>query len=317
MPRFRVVAISLSWLLVFSPGAECRSPDASGRDNEVEEGMTAIGACATGLECAAGTRTNEPSTTRQGRLFIEATSGEPPLGTPISFLRETSLSQQSGQLSVSPWIDPARSGAGTVAVRYQQHNTQIEGLAFSSIGHSEARSPMPEKSLVADSRTTRLSLKTSGDWTFRLTRGTLSSLDQLVPNDQIRRTALSATYSVPLADGGWETTLAWGRNSRKYRESTTGYLVESLLRFNVHHAVFGRLEQAGSDELLRENEAAQRQAFKLNRLTIGYFHEAGAGSPIGFDIGAFASRYFVPSASTPAYGAEPTAYMMFIRLKFR
>lgn len=317
MPRIRVVAISLSCLLVLSPGAECSSRGASSRDNEMLEGVPVTGDCTTAPECAGVARAQEPSTTRQSGLYIQAKGGEPPLGMPVSFLQEMNLSQRAGRLSASPWIDPARDGGGTVVVHYQHRNAQIEGLASSSIGNSETRAPMPGKPLILDSRTTRLSLTTSGDWTFRLTRGTLSSLDQLVPNEQVRRTALSATYSVPLTDGGWETTLAWGRNSRKYRESTTGYLVESLLRFDMHHAVFGRLEQAGSDELQRENEAAQRQAFKLNRLTIGYFHETGAGGPFGFDIGAFASRYFVPATSAPAYGAEPTAYMMFIRLKFR
>lgn len=166
------------------------------------------------------------------------------------------------------------------------------------------------------SRSVRLSYQPAPNWTLRLSRGSVSGLDQLVPNgSEVRRTTLAATYNQEFKQGYWQTTLAWGRSARKLRESTMGYLLESTLRFYGTHVVFGRLEQVGSDDLMRENESMPRQLFKLNKLTVGYFQDYKTSGPFNFDIGALVSRHFTPSPMEPSYGSGPTAYMMFVRFK--
>lgn len=96
-----------------------------------------------------------------------------------------------------------------------------------------------------------------------------------------------------------------------------GYLLESSVRLVGIHALFGRLEQVRSDELTRQNEVLQRDLFKLRKLTVGYYRAVNPRGTVEFDVGAFASRYFVPSFAVSSYGKEPTAYMLFVRARFR
>ena len=146
-----------------------------------------------------------------------------------------------------------------------------------------------------------------------------NGLDQIVPNGGERRTALSASYTQFFKDSSWQSTLGWGRTSRKFREATTGYLLDSMLKFNGGHTIFGRLEQVGSDELLRQEDSLERQLFKLKKLTIGYSHNlrvSGSG-PGNLDLGVMVSRYFTPAQMTGSYGDKPITYMMFVRLNLQ
>jgi hypothetical protein len=215
----------------------------------------------------------------------------------------------------SRWLEPDGSSPG-LTVGYGWRDLKLEGAAFSGRTQKELQSGRHE-SLKLDSRSTRLSFKPSPDWTFQVSRRALMELDQVVSNGEVRRTAISATYNRAFDNGNWQTTLAWGRNTRKFREPTMGYLLESTLRLRNTHAVFGRLEQVGSDELQRVNESLQRSMFKLNKLTVGYYHEIQYEGSLGFDIGAFVSRPFIPSSMALSYGSAPVSYMMFIRLRLQ
>lgn len=202
------------------------------------------------------------------------------------------------------------------AVGYGWRTIQLEGSSVLGSARLQSK-PLDNEPIRFKSRLTRLSFSPAPNWTLRLSRGSISGLDQLVSNGDVRRSAISATYARPFGRSTWETTLAWGRSARKFRESTMGYLVESTFRFNSAHAVFGRLEQVGSDELLRQNESLERRLDKLRKLTFGYSHQIGDRGPVKFDIGVMASRYFVPADMAVSYGDNPTFYMMFVRLNLR
>jgi hypothetical protein len=191
----------------------------------------------------------------------------------------------------------------------------FEGVTFTSQSES-AIDNRPEVRRI-DSRSARLSFSPASNWVVRLTRGAVSGLDHLVAGEEVRRTALSATYQYAFAEGDWETTFAWGRNSRKFRESTVGYLAESAFRFDGVHSVFGRIEQVGSDEIARENESMQRQLFMMNKVTLGYSQDLRITSSLRMDAGAYVARHFVPSGMASSYGAGPTAYMLFVRVKLQ
>jgi hypothetical protein len=83
------------------------------------------------------------------------------------------------------------------------------------------------------------------------------------------------------------------------------------------HGFFGRVEQVGSDDILRENDSVNRQMFKMNKLTIGYVYDLRATRYLGMDVGALVSRHYVPSTMTATYGNNPVSYMMFVRLKVK
>lgn len=216
------------------------------------------------------------------------------------------------------WLDGSNGGDQRFMLGYRWKRLSIEGAAQQAArGASENPVTQQGSTMRANWRSTRLSFTPAENWLIKLSRGAVSNLDNLVPGEQVRRTALAATYSLPFSTGGWETTLAWGRNARKNRESHSGYLLESTLRLAGVHSMFGRIEQVGSDSLMRENEALQRQLFKLNRVTLGYYQDLRIQGPVGMDVGAFVSRHLVPSDMTSSYGKDPTAYMVFVRLKLQ
>ena len=189
----------------------------------------------------------------------------------LSTLGATSfIQQQTGidtrtMLSANHLLRPNGGIAQSIAVGHAWRDLAIEGAAFSAQDDGQLHGQREARKL--DSRSARLSFSPAANWVVRLSRGTVSVLDHLVAGEEVRRTAVSATYRRAFAEGDWEATMAWGRNSRKFREPTVGYLVESAFRFQGVHSVFGRVEQVGSDEIVRQNESLQRQLFMMNKLT--------------------------------------------------
>lgn len=247
------------------------------------------------------------------------TSGESALELPVfSYMRRLSGIDSIEPEDISHWLDSSRSGSAVFAVGYSWRALRLEGSAFSRREQERQKRTSNDALFRLDSSSARLSYNPSPDWLFQFSRGSgsLSGLDQMEPGQDVRRTILSVTYNHAVSQGTWRTTLAWGRSARKTSEPTMGYLLESTLHVSSIHAIFGRLEQVGSDELVRENESMQRQISKLKKITVGYFHDVNAYSPLKTDVGIFASKYLVPS-SLASYGNDPTSYMLFIRFKLK
>ena len=211
------------------------------------------------------------------------------------------------------WLDSLRRGRQAITVGYAWRDLRVENTRLLA-PPSDPPGPARDDRFRIVPDASRLSFKPSPHWTLRLSHGMLGDLDQFEPNERIRRSAVSATYSRMIPEGVWQTTLAWGRSVRRFSEPVRGFLIESNLRFLRTHAIFGRLEQVGSDDLARENAGLQQQ-FKIGKLTIGYFHHIETLTSIGIDVGGFASRRLVPSAMASSYSNNPTTYMMFVRLK--
>lgn len=241
--------------------------------------------------------------------------GEPALGPPVSYMRRFSGFDTVDPSQARHWLDTTHDSARVFTLGYIWRNVKLEGSAFATHQDDE-RKYMDNDLLEFNSTSGRFSFNPWQNWSLQLSHGRLAGLDQLEPDEDVRRTTISTTYNRPFKEGDWQATLAWGRNTRKSEEPVMGYLLESTLRFHRTYAVFCRLEQVGSDELMRANDSLPRQLFKMNRLTVGYFHHIRTAAGPAFDIGGFASRHLVPSAMTPLYGNDPTSYMMFIRLKF-
>lgn len=253
---------------------------------------------------------------RRGNVFgYIGLPGEPALGPPPSEMRryagfDTPDASLSGQ-----WRDTQDRAVNVFTVGYSWRDLTIERSAFSR--RQPDGKPRPSDTFRLDSRSVRLSFNPSPNWTVQLSRGSLSGLDQLVPNADVRRTSVSATYREEFKGGNWQTTLAWGRNSRRHHEATMGYLFESAVRFEGAHVLFGRVEQVASDDLARENDSQPARLFRLNKLSVGYFHDMRASGSVKIDIGLLASRHLIPNAMTISYGDNPISYMMFMRVKIK
>lgn len=252
-----------------------------------------------------------------GALFGYAgLPGVPALGPPVSDMRRYAGLDNPDASIASHWLDSTYGISKVLTLGYMWRDLRLEGSAFAGEERSGRRLPGNDDSKL-DSRSARLYFRPAPDWSIQLSRGTLSGLDQVVAGGDVRRSTISATYQHAFTDGVWQTTLAWGRNARKSRETTVGYLAESTLRFHGSHIVFGRLERAGSDDLLRENESMQREPFKMNKVTVGYFQEIHSGASLRTDVGVLLSRHLVPSHMAPSYGDDPTRLMLFVRLKLQ
>lgn len=208
----------------------------------------------------------------------------------------------------------AGHGRRALTIGYAWRAVRLEGAAYSSRVEDDPEFGNSPR-FTRRSTISRLSFKPSPNWTWRISRGTLGDLDQFEPNEDIRRSTVSATYTRNFRKSQLETTLAWGRKSKRMSEPMIGYLFESTLRFGRTNAIFGRLEQVGSDDIVRDDGSRPRQLFKMNKLTIGYFHRIGKSGPVSVDVGGFASRHFVPSAMASSYGSDSVSYMAVLRFK--
>jgi len=250
-----------------------------------------------------------------GGLVAAAGVQAVPVMASAAFIERQTGIDTRAMLSAERWLGADHGIARTFVVGHAWRDLTLEGAAFTS--RDDSRLPGERETRKLDSRSARLSFSPATNWVMRLSRGSVTGLDSLVAGEEVRRTAISATYQRSYADGDWQTTFAWGRNSRKFRESTVGYLVESAFRFNGVHSLFGRVEQVGSDELARENESMQRQLFMMNKLTLGYSQDLHLTPALRMDTGVYVSRHFVPSSMALSYGSGPVAYMMFMRLKMQ
>lgn len=269
-----------------------------------------------GAQLARFTASYETAKVRDASPGILSRQVTPALGPPISAMRKFAGVDNPNGVESAHWLNSGYEVSRVLTLGYAWRDVLVEGSAFSGDDRTESVAPEASR-LRLDSRSARMTFKPSPDWSVQFSKGALNGLDQVVAGGDVRRTTLSTTYRRALSLGTWETTLAWGRNARKSREATVGYLAESSFQFDGAHALFGRVERVGSDELLRENESYQRQPFKLSKVTLGYVHDVSSTPALSLDVGMLVSRYLVPSHVAPAYGKDPTAYMFVVRIGLR
>jgi hypothetical protein len=242
---------------------------------------------------------------------------EPASERPVSQMKRYAGIDDSDPAVTSRWLDSSYRRSSMLTLGYAWREVRVEGTVLAAKAVNEHRLPRNETPKL-DARAARLSFNPSEHWLFQFSRGVLSGLDQMVAGGDLRRTAVSVTYQNLFDSGNWQTTLAWGRNTRKFQVPTTGYLLESTLRFSDTHILFGRMEQVSIDDLLlKDLESLRGLPFKVNKLTFGYFRDLPANGPLKLDIGVLGSRHLVPADVGSSYAHDPTSFMLFLRLNFR
>ncbi|SNS29957.1 hypothetical protein SAMN06265795_102109 [Noviherbaspirillum humi] len=287
----------------------------SGTTKEARLGSNATGA---GKEAGAG---GGISLGRYGRLFGYAGAGSESFSDPWasnadrfhSFGLATEQLASSADDASSVFSSGIVSRAEMLSLGYAWRNLRVEGAAYTL--RPKAGEHLQRETPRLDSTSGKVTLAPTPGWALQFTRGSVSTLDQIDAGERLRRTALSATYRHPMQQGMLQTTFAWGRSIRQDRDVTTGYLVESIYR-EAAHSLFGRLEQVGSDALARD-DAAPHQAFKVNKLSVGYLYEVHASGPVRYDLGGMMSRYMVPADASPVYGGDRNGLLLFMRLRFQ
>jgi len=316
MNILRIAATSLGWL-VLSPVCAQSALDIG---DWAEVGPTTVHDTNPGTdEILFGARQDEVkasfSLSRRGDKSVFGYIGPPggaAFGPPTSFMRSHAGVDAMEAASGGHWLYPENNGSSAFTFGYAWRDVTVERSVFSS---GKKENSANKHLFKLDSRSVRFSYKPSANWTLQISRGSLSGLDQLVPDSQVKRTSISMTYQHAFPESDWQTTLAWGRNARRGREAVVGYLLESTYRFSGPNVVFGRMEQVGNDELFREDESARSGLSKMNKLTVGYFRDISESKKMKFDIGVLASRHMIPSAQTAGYSDNPIIYMAFVRFR--
>jgi hypothetical protein len=238
--------------------------------------------------------------------------GEPALGPPAFMHRFSGEDNPEAPIS-HHWLDSTHIAFGVATLGYVYGPFKLEGSRFRGREPDALRYNIETGKL--DSSAVRLSYNPSGNWALQVSRGHIESPEQLEPDVNVNRTTASALYNRPFAGGNWQTTLAWGRNAASTGRSTDAWLLESAITLAKTHTFFARAERADKNELFPHGSSLGDETFTVGKLSAGYIYDVPLGRHFKAGIGGLASKYSLPGGLDPAYGADPTSYMLFARIK--
>jgi hypothetical protein len=139
------------------------------------------------------------------------------------------------------------------------------------------------------------------------------------------RIVASVMYGAKVgADGQTATTFAWGSN-RHHGEWSHSVFTESETILDRYNTVFGRLEVAQRDDVQLAvgpghdghtgGPAAPHQIFNTGSISVGYIRELLRASALTTGLGARWTVNMIPGALQADYGAAPTAFVIFLRVR--
>jgi hypothetical protein len=245
-------------------------------------------------------------------LFIYAgLPGEPALGPATYMHRFSGMDNPEAPLG-HHWLDSTHVTFGVATLGWIRGNVKLEGSLFTGREPDQNRTNIESPKM--DSWSGRVSWQPGPDWSLQVSHGHLHSPEQLEPEVDADRTTASAMYNRPLADGNWQTTLAWGRNVRHPGTTTDSWLLESAAT-SGRHTVFGRVERQENDELFGHAEGSD-QVFTIGKLSLGYIYDFFHQENLRTGVGAVGSVARIPGGLQELYGGgRPLSWMAFLRVR--
>ena len=241
--------------------------------------------------------------------------GEAALGPPSFMHRFSGMRIPEAPLT-HHWLDSTHVTMGVVTLGASQGPLALEGSAFN--GREPDQNRWNIETRPFDSWSSRVTWDATESLSLQASYGYLASPEELEPGLSVRRSTASAIYTTDLAGSKWATTLAWGRNDKRdpgHARKLDGWLLESAMEISPAHTVFARAEQVNNDELFQGDDPLAGKAMRVGKLSVGYIHDFTRTGPLRWGIGALASAFKVPAEATPAYGAHPGAYMIFLQVR--
>lgn len=262
---------------------------------------------------------NRPISGKLNGFLYLGWPGEPALGPATFMHRFSGVVNPEAPIS-HHWLDSTHITFGVATAGLVYDRFKLEASSFTGREPNANRYDLDHPTF--DSWSVRASFNPTADWSLQVSRGWLESPEQLEPEiDQVRTTA-SATYNKPFSwrgvGGYWQTTGAWGRNEKQPGTTTDAFLVDSAVSHGPH-TVFGRVENVDKDELFANDHDSplHDRVFNVTKASLGYAYTFALPKRIYMDLGALVSRYDLPRAIRPVYGADPTSFMLFTRLMLR
>ena len=238
--------------------------------------------------------------------------GEPALG-PTTFMHRLSGEDDPAAPITHHWLDSTHVTFGVVTAGFVYDDWKLEGSLFN--GREPDQFRWDFDSLRLDSGSARLTWNPVPNWSAQVSYGFIKSPEQLEPDINQHRLTASATYNLPLANGNWQTTFAWGRNIEQPGPTLDGLLLESAVTWQ-RHTVFARAENVEKNELFQPPSPLAGDIFRVSELSLGYVYDLPVFEHVAAGIGIAGTIDILPSAIAPAYGSNnPASFMAFVRLK--
>jgi len=237
-------------------------------------------------------------------------SAEPALG-PVTYIHRASASE----LPLAPLAhhlqDSTHTSFGVITSGFVIDWLKLEASAFNGREPNEQRWSIQLAAL--DSWSGRAFAAPGRNWTAQYSIGRLERPEALEPGSQWRQTA-SVEYNRPLEEGGWATTLIWGRVHKVATDTTlNSYLLESTLNFRQRNYAFTRLELVDKDELFPS--ALIHPAYRIGGYTFGGVRDLIHNRAWQLGLGADLTFYSKPLVLDSAYGNRPVSFQIFLRMR--
>ena len=245
-------------------------------------------------------------------------AGEPALGPATYLHRYAGMAIPETPID-HHWLDSTHVSFGVVTAGVVAGPFKLEASSFTGREPNQNRYDLEHPRM--DSWSARLTWNPAPDWSLQVSRGRLHSPEQLEPDVDQDRTTASATYNRAFRDGNWQTVVAWGRlnmlpPSRSGGVVLDAYLLESAVTRGAN-TVFGRFENADKNELFAEGEPLAGEVQNVSKVSLGYDRTIPLSAHLTLEAGGLVSRYALPRALQPAYGGNPTSFMLFARFRLK
>jgi hypothetical protein len=247
--------------------------------------------------------------------------GEPALG-PVAFMHRASASENSSATLSHHLQDSTHITFGVLTTGFTYRWFKLEGSIFNGREPDENRYDFDSHKW--NSRSARLSIAPSANWTAQISHGFLRSPEALEPTTDIHRTTASLQYNRPLKHGNWASAFVWGRNhtsNQREVHNLNGYTLESTVNFLDKNYLYTRLELVDKNELLRASDRAllgisdDHPSFRIGAYTIGGARDIWNTRKVSLAIGSDLTFYSKPAILDRIYGAHPVGWKAFLRLR--
>lgn len=237
--------------------------------------------------------------------------GEPAFGPPAFMHRMSIMDSPEAPIS-HHWLDSTHIVFGVVTAGYVHDGWKVEVSRFKGREPDEHRWDIESPKL--DSTAARISWNPTKRLSLQASWAEAKSVEQLEPDEDQTKWSASAIYTVPLADGWWSTTAAWGRRSADHGEWLDAWVLESAVKPNDAWTVFARAERTENNEL-DVSAGHHGQAYDVAKASVGAIRDWKVADHVKVGVGGLYAKTFVPRGLEPSYGGDRSGAMAFVRLK--
>ena len=241
--------------------------------------------------------------------------GEPALG-PSAFMHRFSGVDNPEAPLTHHWLDSTHIAYGVATIGYIWRGWKLDASTFK--GREPDRFRWDIESPKFDSYSGRVTFNPTQDWSLQASYGHLVAPEQLEPAVNTGRFTASASFNHRFSGEGdyfSQTTFAYGRNMNTGNRNSDAFLLESAVRIERQHTVFGRVERVDKDELFAAGDPLLGQSFTVNKVGLGYIYDFAQWKRSQWGVGALGSVHLLPAGLKPAYGGTPGSFMLFARVK--